>query len=203
MARKRTKKEAKKRIDDLPNIPLPLPLRKTPKGRAVRGIDFVARELGKVLVDIDPLDRLEDSPTQEPPLPTRSFGGGGSDRPFDNLERAIMRRDKAMQTIINTPEIKMTPELVEVINNDRVVMLDDGRLAVASMPERSRQFELQNILPTQKKQKRKRSKYNIELTKQLNRLRKERPRTKQIKLMKEAHKRTRNALGMPPKRNKR
>ena len=194
MARKRTKKEAKKRIDDLPDIPLPLPLRKTPKGSAVRGIDFVARELGKVLVDLDPLDRLEDSPTQEPPLPTRSFGGGGSDRPFDNLERAIMRRDKAMQTIINTPEIKMTPELVEVINNDRVVMLDDGRLAVASMP-RSRQFELQNILPeTKQRTKRKRSKYNIELSKQLKQLRKERPRTKVIKLMKEAHRRTRKAL---------
>lgn len=195
MARKRTKKEAKKRIEDLPDIPLPLPLRKTPKGRAVRGIDFVARELGKVLVDIDPLDRLSDStPTQEPPLPTRSFGGGGSDRPFDNLERSIMRRDKAMQTIINTPEIKMTPELVEVINNDRVVMLDDGRLAVASMPQTSRQFELQNILPAEKKQKRKRSKYNIELTKQLNKLRKEKPRTPVIKLMKQAHRRTKKAL---------
>lgn len=194
MARKRTKKEAKKRIDDLPDLPLPLPLRKTPKGRAVRAIDFLSRELGKVLVDIDPLDRLEDSPTQEPPLPTRSFGGGGSDRPFDNLERAIMRREKAMQTIINTPEIKMTPELVEVINNDRVVMLDDGRLAVASMP-RSRQFELQNILPkTKQRTKRKRSKYNIELSKQLKQLRKERPRTKVIKLMKEAHRRTRKAL---------
>lgn len=205
MARKRSRRSARKRIRDLPDVPIPPVLGKTPLGRAAKGVDIASRELAKVLVRKDPLDRLQPSKfklfpeippeiLQGSPPPTRSFGGGGSDRPFDNLERAIMNREKAMQTVINTPEIKMTPQLVDIINDDRMVMLDDGRLAIASMPEASRQFELQNILPAEKKPKRKRSKYNIELTKQLNKLRKERPRTKVIKLMKEAHRRTRKAL---------
>ena len=78
--------------------------------------------------------------------------------------------------------------------NISVFMLDDG--SVAQIIPDSRQFERQNLLPKEDKpkSKRKRSKYNIELTKQLNKLKSERPRTKVINLMKEAHRRTRKAL---------
>ena len=83
---------------------------------------------------------------------------------------------------------------MRVINDDSIIMLDDGSLAqVMVSPQSSRQFERQNILP-QEKPKRKRSKYNIELSKQLKQLRKERPRTAVIRLMKEAHRRTKKAL---------
>ena len=53
-----------------------------------------------------------------------------------------------------------------------------------------------------KPKKRKRSKYNRELSKQLNELKKKHPRTKQTALMTKAHAATRKALGMPKRRKK-
>ena len=53
-----------------------------------------------------------------------------------------------------------------------------------------------------KPKKRKRSKYNRELSKQLNKLKKKHPRTKQTALMTKAHAATRKALGMPKRRKK-
>ena len=50
--------------------------------------------------------------------------------------------------------------------------------------------------------KRKRSKYNKELSKQLNILKKKHPRTKQTALMTKAHAATRKVLGMPKRRKK-
>ena len=54
----------------------------------------------------------------------------------------------------------------------------------------------------EKPKKRKRSKYNRELSKQLNELKKKHPRTKQTALMTKAHAATRKALGMSKKRKK-
>ena len=54
----------------------------------------------------------------------------------------------------------------------------------------------------EKPKKRKRSKYNRELSKQLNKLKKKHPRTKQTALMTKAHAATRKALGMPKRRKK-
>lgn len=54
----------------------------------------------------------------------------------------------------------------------------------------------------EKPKKRKRSKYNRELSKQLNALKKKHPRTKQTALMTKAHAATRKALGMPKRRKK-
>ena len=53
-----------------------------------------------------------------------------------------------------------------------------------------------------KPKKRKRSKYNRELSKQIEKLRKKHPRTVVTKLMKKAHAATRKALGMPAKRRR-
>ena len=49
-------------------------------------------------------------------------------------------------------------------------------------------------MPESKSKKRKRSKYNIELSKQLKMLKKKHPRTKVTNLMKRAHRATRKAL---------
>jgi hypothetical protein len=54
----------------------------------------------------------------------------------------------------------------------------------------------------EKPKKRKRSKYNRELSKQLNILKKKHPRTKQTALMTKAHAATRKVLKMPKKRKK-
>ena len=53
-----------------------------------------------------------------------------------------------------------------------------------------------------KPKKRKRSKYNRELSKQIERMKKKHPRTKVTALMTKAHAATRKALGMPKRRKK-
>lgn len=54
----------------------------------------------------------------------------------------------------------------------------------------------------QKPKKRKRSKYNRELSKQLEKMKKKHPRTKQSALMSKAHAATRKVLGLPKRRKK-
>lgn len=193
MARKRTKKEAKRRIDELPPLLPMLPRQLRRKVIPLRVVEEGSKFLAKQLIETDPLGRLApESSAGVAQIPLLGSGSGGR---FTNIELAQARRRQAMQEIINDPMIKMTPSDLEVINDDTVIMLDDGSVAqIIPTTDRDRQFERQNILPKETKQKRKRSKYNIELTKQLNKLRKERPRTKVIKLMKLAHSRTRKAL---------
>ena len=55
-------------------------------------------------------------------------------------------------------------------------------------------------MPEPKPKKRKRSKYNKELSKQLEKMKKKHPRTKQSALMSKAHAATRKALGMSKRR---
>lgn len=193
MARKRTKKEAKKRLRSIPSIPIPPLLRRTPVGRTIGILEKGSKLGAEVLIELDPLGRLATEPgAGVAQIPLVGTGSGGR---FTNIELAQARRRAALQDIVNDPMIKMAPEDLEVINDDSVIMLDDGNIAqIVSDSPRSRQFERQNILPQETKRKRKRSKYNIELSKQLKQLRKERPRTAVIKLMKEAHRRTRKAL---------
>ena len=57
-------------------------------------------------------------------------------------------------------------------------------------------------IPEPKPKKRKRSKYNRELSKNIEMLKKKHPRTKVTALMTKAHAATRKALGMPRKRKK-
>ena len=193
---KKAKKKAKKRIDDLPPLlPKFVPRQVRRAALPVRLIDEGSRFLAKELIDIDPLGRFPSGSgarsTPEPPAFRLDLQQGNR---FVNIREAQACRRAAMQEVINDPAIKMAPSDLEVINDDSVFMLDDG--SVAQIIPDSRQFERQNLLPKEDKPKpkRKRSKYNIELTKQLNKLKSERPRTKVINLMKEAHRRTRKAL---------
>ena len=192
MARKRTKKEAKKRLRSIPSIPIPPLLRRTPVGRTIGILEKGSKLGAEVLIELDPLGRLATEPgAGVAQIPLVGTGSGGR---FTNIELAQARRRAALQDIVNDPMIKMAPEDLEVINDDTVIMLDDGSIAqIMADSDRSRQFERQNILP-QEKPKRRRSKYNFELSKQLKQLRKERPKTAVTRLMKEAHRRTRKAL---------
>lgn len=193
MARKRTKKEAKKRLRSIPEIPVPPLLRRTPIGRTVKLVEKGAKLGAEGLIELDPLGRLAtENGAGVAQIPLVGTGNGGR---FTNIELAQARRRQALQDVINDPMIKMAPEDLEVINDDSVIMLDDGNIAqIIPSTDRDRQFERQNILPQEIKRKRKRSKYNVELSKQLKQLRKERPRTAVTRLMKEAHRRTRKAL---------
>lgn len=244
MARKRTRKEARERLRDLPEIPIPPVLRKFPGGRAAKPIERTSRFLAERLVAKDPLDRLGGRgadifnrrllaktlsrlpPTQDSPPPTRSFGGGGSDKPFDGLKRSVEKRAKQKQEITKMAD---ADEIIDAFLMGVAEGAREGASRIFPSPEqagrsigrraisgRSRSAdpfgllrmeallaELEQEELIEPKPKRKQSKYNKELSRQLKQLKKEKPRTPQNKLMKEAHKRTRKALGMTKNRRKR
>ena len=99
---------------------------------------------------------------------------------------------EALEIIVNEPAIRITPELMEVINDPSMMMTRGGELTRRISNDLSRQFELQNVLPSKKK--RKVSKYQREFGRQLKMLKKKFPRTKIQNLMKRAHAATRKAL---------
>ena len=99
---------------------------------------------------------------------------------------------EALEIIVNEPAIRITPELMEVINDPTMMMTRSGELTRIMTNDLSRQFELQNVLPGKKK--RKVSKYQREFGRQLKMLKKKFPRTKIQNLMKRAHAATRKAL---------
>lgn len=139
MARKRTKKEAKRRIDDLPILPPPNPLvpfTLSPQYRILKLLERPAKELAKVLVTVDPLDRLEDETT--------------------TTER-IEGVTEAFEILVNDPNIKMGAEELNMINdpdveiakteNGRIPIRFDKALTGRETIRRSGQFSRQNLLP--------------------------------------------------------
>ena len=108
MARKRTKKEAKERIDDLPLIPkIPTPIRRFIPApiRALTLLERPAKAVAKKLIDIDPLNRLEDETS--------------------TTERMEAARD-AFEILVNDPNIKMASEELQMINDDNVKIVRTG-----------------------------------------------------------------------------
>ena len=139
MAKKRTKKEAKRRIDDLPLLPAPnpaIPILNTPQYRILKLLERPAKELAKVLVTADPLNRLED--------PT-------------STEERIDAATEAFEILVNDPNIKMGVEELNMINDNGVEIAntDQGRIPIRfgmnspgrSEIRRSGQFSRQNLLP--------------------------------------------------------
>ena len=188
--RKRTKAEAKERIEelpDLPNIPILPPVLKPGPKLISRG----AKELAKGLIDIDPLDRLADSSPQPLPITRRSpesFIPGVRTIPVSQEEPTMMTRDEAIMTVVNDPTIELTQEMLDVINDPSIMMNENGELLRVTFAD---QFRRDKLLP---KPKRKVSKYQKELGRQLKMLKKKHPRTKVTALMKRAHRATRKAL---------
>lgn len=146
MARKRTKKEAKERIDDLPILPpIPTPVRPYVPApiRAFYLLQRPAKALAKALVDADPLNRLEDETTTT-----------------ERLEAA----KEAFEILVNDPNIKMGAEELQMINDDdvNIVRTGNGSIPISTGRQtirRSGQFAPRNIvLGTDIPQKRARKK---------------------------------------------
>ena len=240
MARKRTKKEARKRIRDLPDVPFLPVLGKTPVGRAAKSSSKTARFLAERLVAKDPLDRLEGDgydifgtrylrelnrrmatkntplpPTPGPGMKMRSDSIPGPTKIRKNQkqkktgEKKMADADEIIDAFLEGLQEGMTRRFGSVAEPDNLVR-GLTRRAVGGRARSADPFgllELQALLAEleeeqkiEPKKKRKRSKYNKELSRQLAKLRKEKPRTKQTALMKEAHKRTRKKLGMKKRR---
>lgn len=139
MARKRTKEEARRRIDNVPLLPAPnpaLPILNTPQYRILKLLERPAKELAKVFVTADPLNRLEDETT--------------------SAER-IDAATEAFEILVNDPNIKMGVEELNMVNDPSVEIAntDNGRVPITfgrnsvgrSEIRRSGQFSRQNLLP--------------------------------------------------------
>lgn len=119
---------------------------------------------------------------------------------YDSATDAI--NAQRMAAIVNDDDITIDTEMVEVIN-DKDTKVVDGEIT-RRMPtgrdviRRSGQFSRLALMPrtmqSTTKRKRKPSKYQKELGKQLKMLKKKHPRTPVIRLMKRAHRATRKAL---------
>lgn len=122
----------------------------------------------------------------------RAFAESARFRPQRVAQMEIVQEVNDMNTqdilreMINDPMIMITEEMIPVINNPGILMDVDGNLI-------ENQFSRANLLQTKPK-KRKVSKYQKELGRQLKLLKKKHPRTPVIRLMKRAHRATRKAL---------
>jgi len=120
---------------------------------------------------------------------TRSRPGSGGSRGARGIEVDLR---EAIETVVNAPEITITSELMDVINDPTMLMTRNGELTKRIGNDLSRQFERQNLLPGKKK--RKVSKYQKEFGRKLKLLKKKFPRTPVTKLMKRAHTATRKVM---------
>lgn len=123
----------------------------------------------------------------------RAFADSARFRPQRVTEMEIVQEVNDMNTqdivreMVNDPNIMITEEMIPVINDPSILMDMMGNLV-------DQQFSRANLLQTQPKKKRKVSKYQKELGRQLKLLKKKHPRTPVIRLMKRAHRATRKAL---------
>jgi len=99
-----------------------------------------------------------------------------------------MDTTEAIREVVNNPMIRLDQDMIDIIN-DPGVMLDAGFNLTRS--NFSDQFRFDKLEP---KKKRKVSKYQKELGRQLKMLKKKHPRTRVTSLMKRAHRATRKAL---------
>lgn len=119
---------------------------------------------------------------------------------YDSARDAI--NAQRMAAIVNDDDITIDTEMVDIINDTNAKVVD-GQVS-RIMPSgrdiirRSGQFRRDMILPSSSmnkpKRRRKASKYQKELGKQLKMLKKKHPRTKVINLMKRAHRLTKKAM---------
>lgn len=97
-----------------------------------------------------------------------------------------MNTQDIIREMVNDPMITITEDMIPIINDPSMLMDMAGNLV-------QNQFSRANLLQT-KPRKRKVSKYQKELGRQLKLLKKKHPRTAVTKLMKKAHAATRKAL---------
>ena len=173
-----------------------------------RGGDVEGRTIKEQLEDTFTTTTTE-LVTGQQPIPTRkitsrkeggtstrrrpgSGGSRGAKGSIPTMEVAQVDLREAIETVVNAPEITITSELMDVINDPTMLMTRNGELTRRIGNDLSRQFELQNVLTGKKK--RKISKYQKEFGRQLKLLKKKFPRTPVTKLMKRAHAATRKVM---------
>jgi len=211
--RKPTKKEARRRLRSIPDIPLPL-RRLGPIGRSAGIVTSGAKGLAELLITVDPLNRT--APRGVSPLPQtrrspesyareaqlvsgiRDVGRAITDISIPSFRQTTQGREpvtprEVIREVVNNPLIEITPEMLPIINDVGIIMDSNGDLFENEFAE---QFRRDKILP---RKKRKVSKYQRELGIQLKKLKKKHPRTSVTALMKKAHAATRKALGMRKK----
>ena len=197
--RKPTKREARRRLRSIPDIPLPF-RRLGPIGRSAGIVTSGAKALGELLITVDPLNRTAPrsaAPLQTTTIPASAWGPS----PIRWTPTAPWRQEtiqevptvtpaEVIREVVNNPLIQITPEMLPIINDIAILLDSNGDLVENQFAE---QFRRDNVVP---RTKRKVSKYQKELGRQLKMLKKKHPRTSVTALMKKAHASTRKALGM-------
>ena len=151
MARKRTKEEAKERIDNLPLLPpIPTPVRRfvPAPSRALYLLQRPVKELAKLAVDADPLNRLGDETSTE-----------------ERLEGVR----EAFELLVNDPNIKMGVEELQMINDDNTNIVRTGNGSIPIQTARfdsaiSNQFDRASLLSRLPAGKRSRKKTKTDKT---------------------------------------
>ena len=151
MARKRTKEEAKERIDNLPLLPpIPTPVRRFVPApiRARYLLQRPVKELAKLAVDADPLNRLGDETSTE-----------------ERLEGVR----EAFELLVNDPNIKMGVEELQMINDDNTNIVRTGNGSIPIQTARfdsaiSNQFDRASLLSRLPAGKRSRKKTKTDKT---------------------------------------
>ena len=123
-----------------------------------------------------------------------------SGRAYDSARDAI--NAQRMASIVNDDDITIDQEMVEIINDQDTKVVDGevtrivptGRDVIRRSGQFRRDLLLGSSASNTPKRRRKPSKYQKELGKQLKMLKKKHPRTKVINLMKRAHRATKKAL---------
>lgn len=141
MATKRQKKEeAKRRIDEaVPTLPIP---RFAPA--PVRGLNLIlkgAETLGQGLVEVDPLGIITDDPVRTRSAPMES----------------------TMMAMVNDPSFKLTPEAVDLINDDSRMVASTGMGLVEVQASGPGQFDRSRILPRKRSRKKTKTDKNMSL----------------------------------------
>jgi hypothetical protein len=204
--RKPTKREARRRLRALPTVPIPL-RRLGPIGRGAGIVSQGAKALAELLITADPLNRTAPAPAkplQTTTIPASAWGPSPirwtptpSFQQEPIQEVAQVTPAEVIREVVNNPLIQITPEMLPIINDVAILLDSNGDLVQNQFAE---QFRRDQVLP---RKKRKKSKYQVELGKQLKMLKKKHPRTPVTRLMKKAHAATRKALGMKKRSTRR
>lgn len=129
MARKPTKKEAKKKLDKVPDLPGFLNRLPGAPGLTAR-ILGAAKPLAELLIDVDPLGR-----TAEAPIPIQK-------------EVKPVERNEVVRRMVNDTAIKIDEPMRQAINDDNIMMADTGELMIRLTPSNN-----QVITPGQRTRK--------------------------------------------------
>ena len=181
--RKRTKKEAKERLRSLPTPP---PFLVPPIARPVVR---AAPLLAEALIDVDPLGLT--APEPAPTVATTTSPTPTTIKKPSVIQKMVkqMPTEDTIREMINDPRIVLDEQDVAIINDPSISMNEQFELIRSAFADQFSRAELVRTKP-----KRKVSKYQKELGRQLKMLKQKHPRTKVTALMKRAHRATRKAL---------